>query len=183
MKQSQAWLLQIDSDWAAAEFLSKQAVKHPNLRCQVMAKYQQVAEKSIKVMVAAVNELGTATFTTITSKHIPAAEIRALSGLKRLIDNTSIDHLKNKVLTTEKIKQIDALCRLSPEYPEAGKPFLKNTEYPFNLSETALDDWTAPAVPDTFTEAELQTAYQLVWVLRLQVQRFVSGVGRGSQQK
>ena len=161
MKLSEAWLRQAESDWNAADILARQTIKQPNLRCQVMAKYQQIAEKSIKAMVAAVNELGTANFMTITPKHVPKDEMMALSGLK----------------------QIDALCRLAPEYPKEGEPARKNTEYPFHISDTALEEWTAPAIPDTFTEQELQSARELVWILRRHVQRFVSSVRLGPQSR
>ena len=179
MKQSEAWLLQIQSDFEAAEFLFKKAAMQPHLRCQVMAKYQQVAEKSVKAMVAAVNDLGTANFMTVTGDHVPVKEIDALTGLRRLIDNKSAEYLRNEVFTDNINKQIIALCQMAPHYPGKGEPFSKNTEYPFNPSVTDMSDWTAPSAPDIFTAKELQDTHDLIWVLWGHSKQFISAVQRG----
>ncbi len=178
VRQSEAWLLQIASDFAAAELLFQNMQTNPVLRCQALAKYQQVVEKSVKAMVPAVEELGIR-FMTVTRDHVPAKEIDALLSLRQAIRNTAADYLAEKVLTRRRKSQILALCRLAPQYPVPGQAFLKNTEYPFNSSEFDLTIWTAPAAMSEFSEEEVQAARELAWTLMRHVKKFVSSVRRG----
>jgi len=71
MKQSSAWIVQVESDFAVAEILFQKT--DATTYCQAIAKYQQTVEKSVKAMVAAVNDLGSDL--TVTASHLPTNEI------------------------------------------------------------------------------------------------------------
>jgi hypothetical protein len=169
MTQSSAWLLQIHSDSIAA----KRVLRHndPSTFCQAVAKYQQVVEKSIKAMVAVVLELGIE-FTTINSNHKPYKEMQALTNLARVIDSGSVEFIRNTFTVTRQA-DIEELCDLAPNYPEPGKPFLRNTEYPYN---DAQGRWTAPAANDSFGLKDVKRFYELAWVLHVRATKFAQSV-------
>lgn len=148
MKQSEAWVVQVKSDFAAAEKFFQE--NNPATYCQAIAKYQQVVEKSVKAMVAAVNDLGSNL--TITKSHLPIKEIDALLALRRVIDNASVDRLSRTFKTHR--KAVEGLCRLAPQWPEDNISFVRNTEYPFQIEGR----WTAPAVQGSFTPQEMKSA-------------------------
>lgn len=170
MKQSEAWIIQVKSDFAAAEklYVDGQDVTY----CQAIAKYQQTVEKSVKAMVAAVEDLGVPFF-SITPSHLPGEEISALLRLRRAIDNTSIEVLAD--LFRRHRSGVENLCYLAPKWPERGQPFLRNTEYPFETE----DGWNAPAVPGTFSRDEVRSARQTAWVFHRKAIDFVRLVKRG----
>ncbi len=91
MKQSEAWLAQVQSDFAAGKRVFVEGDK--TTYCQSIAKYQQTVEKAVKAMVAAVNDLGIA-FMALQTYHMPDREIEALLRLRNAIDNDSIKTLK-----------------------------------------------------------------------------------------
>jgi len=144
MKQSEAWLVQAAADLVAGEklFQKDDATSY----CQAIAKYQQTVEKSVKAMVAAVNELGSEL--TVTPSHVPTKEIDALLILRNAIDNASVRRLA-KTFEMHR-KAVEDLCRLAPRWPDDGKNFARNTEYPFLLD----GKWTAPVVQGSFTLQE-----------------------------
>lgn len=144
MKQSSAWIVQVESDFAVAEILFQKT--DATTYCQAIAKYQQTVEKSVKAMVAAVNDLGSDL--TVTASHLPTNEIDSLLRLRRVIDNVSVDRLAR--IFKQHRAAIEGLCSLAPKWPEDGKSFARNTEYPFLVADT----WTAPAVEGTFTLQE-----------------------------
>ena len=148
MKQSGAWLVQAAADMSAGEKLFQQ--DDPTSYCQAIAKYQQTVEKSIKAMVAAVNDLGSNL--AITPHHMPIAEIDGLLSLRRAIDNASVRRLA-RIFELHR-NPVEELCRLAPRWPEDGKDFARNTEYPFLRD----GEWTAPAVQGSFTLQEAKRA-------------------------
>jgi len=172
MKQSEAWLTQAKSDHDAVQrVLVKQ---EPATYCQAIAKCQQAVEKSIKAMVAAVNELGVEFF-TITASHSLTEEIKALQTLRRAIDNTSVDRL-TRVFTQKRLRLIQEISALAPRFPRGEEAFVRNTEYPYAL---ASGGWTAPAAKDGFTEDEVNRYQSLARELYQNVSRFVSAVRLG----
>ena len=144
MKQATAWIVQIESDFAAAEllFVKTNAATY----CQAISKYQQTVEKSVKAMVAAVNDLGSDL--TVTASHLPVSEIDGLLRLRKVIDNASVNRLA-KIFNQHRAA-VESLCRLAPRWPDDGKSFARNTEYPFRIE----DRWTAPAVEGSFAYQE-----------------------------
>jgi HEPN domain-containing protein len=81
MKQSEAWVLQAKSDFAAAQAVFND-VDEPTY-CQAIAKYQQVTEKSIKGMIAALNEQGTINIHISTTQHKVYREMNELNSSRR----------------------------------------------------------------------------------------------------
>ena len=172
MKQSEAWLRQARSDYDAAQrVIVKQ---NSTTYCHAVAKYQQCVEKSIKAMVAAVNELGVEFF-TITASHAPDKEIRMLQNLKRAIDNTSVNQIA-RVFSEKRLLLIDEISRLAPRYPRVGEVFTRNTEYPYTLPS---GEWMAPAAPNAFTEEEVNRYQSLAREIYQNVSRFVGAVKLG----
>lgn len=170
MKQSEAWVLQVESDFAAAERVF--VTEDPSTYCQAIAKYQQSVEKSVKAMVAAVNDLGIQ-FTSVTPSHLPTDEIGALLRLRRAIDNASVDSLAR--MFARHRQGVENLCRLAPKWPEKGQRFPRNTEYPFQVDGT---EWRAPAAVDSFTQMEVNNARKTAWAFHNNAIDFVHGVRR-----
>jgi len=148
MKQSAAWVVQFRSDFAAAELLLQKA--DATTYCQAISKYQQTVEKSVKAMVAAVNDLGSDL--TVTASHLPVTEIDSLLQLRRVIDNVSVDRLA-QIFRQHRLA-VEGLCKLAPKWPEDGQSFARNTEYPFVID----GKWSAPAVDGAFTLQETVNA-------------------------
>ncbi len=169
MKQSAAWIVQVESDFAAAEKLFQR--NDATTYCQAISKYQQTVEKSIKAMVAAVNDLGSDL--TVTASHLPIAEIDSLLQVRRVIDNVSVDRLA-KIFKDHRVA-VENLCRLAPKWPEDGKSFARNTEYPFVLNE----EWTAPAVEKSFTLQETVNAQSTAKAFHKAAITFVEAVKLG----
>jgi hypothetical protein len=176
MNQSEAWIVQIQSDFAAADLLRDASSRRPELICQAVAKYQQAAEKSIKAMVSAIVDLGI-TFTTVSKDHVPSKEMSALSTIRGAIDKTSTDHIA-RILSDKNKAAIHDLCMLAPKFPAPGQPFPRNTEYPFEI----MGGWSAPAQGGVFTVEDLNRARDIVWPLQFNVIRFASAVRRGRRQ-
>ena len=164
MKQSEAWIIQVRSDFNAAERLLIEA--ESKTYCQAISKYQQTVEKSVKAMVAAVNDLGIL-FMTITPSHLPDKEIKALRSLRRAID--ILDRMFERHSS-----EIERLCKLAPHWPDDGKTFLRNTEYPFSQGT----EWIAPAEDGVFTIQEVKLARDTAWVFHRNAINFVQSVRR-----
>ena len=170
MRQSKAWIVQIRSDFAAGDQVYLVAAS--STYCQAIAKYQQTVEKSVKAMVAAVNDLGIE-FTTITPSHLPSQEITALLLLRRAIDNASVEALAR--LFGRYRKEVESLCHLAPRWPEKGQPFILNTEYPYQVP----NGWSAPAVADTFREKDVANARRTAWAFHHKAIDFTQAVRLG----
>lgn len=173
MKQSEAWLAQAAADLAAGEKLFEQV--DPTSYCQAIAKYQQTVEKSVKAMVAAVNDLGSNL--AITTNHQPITEIDGLLALRRVIDNASTQHLA-RIFGLHR-QAIEELCRFAPRWPEDGINFARNTEYPFLLDAK----WTAPVVAGSFTLQETKRAQLTARAIRKAADDFAVGVNLGPSRR
>ncbi len=174
MNQSQAWLRQAKADYDAAYRVVDR--QDASTYCQAIAKYQQSVEKSIKGMVAAVNDLGVS-FHTITELHSLDKEIKALQTLRWAIDNTSVERI-TRVFSKKRLNLIQEITALAPHYPRDGKTFVRNTEYPFTL---ASGEWTAPASEGVFTMDEVNRYQSLARELYQNISSFTSGVRLGRQ--
>lgn len=174
MKQSEAWILQARSDLAAAQVVFKEG--DASTYCQALAKYQQATEKSVKGMVAALNELGVSQI-SISGNHNLEHEMNALDAVRRKkpnLDNSSVNVI-NRTLKGYKT-DILALSVLAPKLPKPGLVYPRNTEYPFN--DASPEGWTAPATPGTYTFEEVRKAHRLAWPLHQIAARFASSLRR-----
>jgi hypothetical protein len=176
MRQSEAWVLQAKSDLAAARRVLRE--DDPTTFCQAIAKYQQVVEKSVKAMIAAINELGVAgTILTISGRHTLEHEVNQLDGLRRKkpgLDDASVDVI-DRLLTRHK-NAIGRLCSLAPKLPGAGSAYPVNTEYPFN--DASPGGGTAPAAPETCVLRDVLEAQKRAWPLHHSAARFASSLRR-----
>ncbi len=170
MRQSDAWIEQVRSDYAAS--IKVRDDKDASTYCQAIAKYQQVAEKSVKALTAAINDLGVPV--AISRSHNPGLELDALRRTPHAVLVEDIE----KILTAKMHESIRELCSLAPRFPRAGDAHVRNTEYPFNPDPATLDDWTAPASVGSFTLAEAESYRRLIWVLRSRVEKFVGTTRR-----
>lgn len=173
MKQSEAWVLQAKSDLAAAQAVLKEG--DVSTFCQALAKYQQVTEKSVKGMVAALNELGISQ-PSISGNHNLAHEMNGLDAVRRKrpdLDDTSIGMI-DRLLRGHKT-DVMWLSALAPSGPK-GQVYPKNTEYPFN--DASAGGWTAPAASDVYALAEVKRAHSLAWPLHQIAARFASSLRR-----
>lgn len=178
MKQSTAWILQARSDLVAAQAVHKEG--DASTYCQALAKYQQVTEKSVKGMVAALVELGIPQV-SISGSHTLKHEMNGLDVLRRRrrdIDTASLTTI-DQLFRSYKI-EIEWLCLLAPSGPR-GLVYPRNTEYPF--SDSSAEGWTAPAAPSSFSFSEFNRAHSLAWPLQPKAARFVSLLRRGRQME
>lgn len=174
MKQSEAWVVQIKSDFLAAEILLEKSASDQSLICQAYGKYQQTVEKSVKALVSGILDQGVK-FTSITRDHIPEKELAALRNLRRGVDNTSVKRL-NRILTEKNCKSIKELCALAPKFPLPGLSFVRNTEYPFESASV----WIAPASEGIFTLEQTRKTRTFAWVFHRNTIEFVFAVRRGT---
>lgn len=174
MKQSEAWVLQAKSDLAAAQAVLKES--DASIYCQALAKCQQATEKSVKGMIAALNELGISQ-ATISGTHTLEHEMNGLDAVRRKrpdLDSTSVG-VVDRMLRGYK-SDIIRLSLLAPRLPKSGLAYPRNTEYPFN--NASAEGWTAPAAPGAFTFEEVRRAQRLAWPLHQVAVRFTSSIRR-----
>lgn len=169
--------MQAKSDLSAA--LAVHKPEDASTYCQALAKYQQVTEKSIKGIVAALAEIGIPQ-ATISGSHKLEHEMNALDAIRRKksgIDRVSLGTI-DQILRSYK-SDIIWLSLLAPSGLK-GAIYPKNTEYPFG--DLMLDEWTAPADPDAFTVNEVKRAHSLAWPLQPKAAQFVSALRRVKQK-
>lgn len=166
--------MQAKSDLDAAKAVRKDS--EFSTYCQALAKYQQVTEKSVKSMIAALNEAGFLQV-SISGNHALEHEINGLDALRRKkpgIDNASLEAI-DKILKSYRSK-IALLSSLAPSGPK-GSVYPRNTEYPFH-ADAALNNWTAPAAEGTYTLVEVTEAHKMVWPLHHLAAKFTSSLRR-----
>lgn len=166
MKESEAWIVQVKSDFATAEMLFVETQAH--LYCQAIAKYQQVVEKSVKAMVASVKDAGVP-INPVTRSHSLIREIQSLKFLRRA-DNASIEAIAR--LFAQYQSAIEDVSRLAPAWPQPGQLFPRNTEYPFEVA----GGWSAPAEAGVFTWAEVREVRETAWVIHRRAVKFAQAV-------
>lgn len=165
--------MQAKSDLVAAKDVQNE--NDASTYCQALAKYQQCTEKSIKGMIAALNELGVSQ-PSISGNHALQHEINGLDALRRSksnLDSASVG-VVDRVVKGYKADIIQ-LCSLAPSGPKY-QVYYKNTEYPFN--DASAEGWTASAVPGTYTWEEVKKAHQITWPLHQIAAKFASSLRR-----
>lgn len=145
------WISQADSDRLGATRVYDPA--DHRTWCQAIAKHQQVVEKSIKAVAAAVRDAGIQSVQIKLYYKHPVDEM--ITALRRPIgpkDRKAIQAPIATLLSEFNRAEIRALSDLAPKKPDAGVLHAKNTEYPY---ETATGVWTTPALVGAFTTQEV----------------------------
>ncbi len=182
MKQSKAWLEQAKSDWIAAQAMQvvpdDKDYKKASSYCQAIAKYQQVTEKSIKGMIAALNKQGIVNIRISTTQHKVTHEMNALAASRRNGMRSADKNWVEKIDSGLKKRKedIEWLSNLAPSGQKEDGTFVKNTEYPFN--DSSPGGWTAPAALGIYSSADVTRAYNLAQKLLKQASSFISAMDR-----
>lgn len=143
MLQSDAWLEQARSDYAAAERLYQCA--DSSLYCHVIAKIQQCIEKTVKGLAALLlrAQIGrghdVSRYLTLFNRGPHARRDR---GLQSTI---------NRVFDQEVRSVIEKLDQVFPRWPAPGQDFIRNTEYPFQANA----GWKCPSAEGVFLKTEV----------------------------
>jgi HEPN domain-containing protein len=151
------WVSQADSDRLAANRLYDKA-DHRTF-CQTIAKYQQVVEKSVKAIAAAVRDAGIVSLPqTHYYKHPVDKLISALRHHDWSEDDRGIQGRINRLLNDSCCLEVRSLSDLAPRKPSPGSLHARNTEYPY---EIAAGQWTAPALLNSFSIKDVERFGQL----------------------
>ena len=158
---SELWLTQASSDLAVLIRLldaARDDAAQTRLRCQAIAKAQQVAERAVKgiynllLTQREVQDVAKEVWKDHSPKPIfhglffapPRAARELLDQARAMLSHASIDY-----------DWIVSLCALAP----AGVLDQRNTEYPYLLSDGTT--WTAPAAETSFEDWEVKRYYKL----------------------
>lgn len=125
------WISQADSDrWAASRVFD---TTEPRSYCQVLSKYQQVVEKSIKAIAAGLRDRFIVSI-PIGYGHDVARIASALRRRARPNDPTDIQHHINHLLNEHVLNEIKAIDAIAPRRPPAGALHARNTSTHLNSS-------------------------------------------------
>jgi len=144
---AELWLLQAESDRLCAQKVWDQT--DHRTYCQTLAKYQQMVEKSVKAVFAAMKDFGIVGLPNMGYNHDLAKLLDALSRMPKAQENKNLQMKVDGLLTHYHRGEIDAITQLAPKRPaQPGDLHRINTEYPY---ETAAGIWKAPASHDAFS--------------------------------
>jgi len=144
------WLNQAHSDFDAAT--RSLDLKDHGSFCQAIAKHQQVVEKSVKAVAAALGPAGFR-FIRIGYSHKLQAIISLLFHLPTGKDGSGIVAQIRNLLSDHDRAEIVALSSLAPAMPPPGRLASKNTEYPFQKPDGS---WVAPCDDGAFSSREVE---------------------------
>lgn len=145
-----AWLKQAGSDLAMASRCYNS--DDDQTSCHAVAKHQQAVEKSIKAIIAALNDRGVLKVPT-GFKHDVERLVSALIHLPHAGGNKNIQNRINGLLNEHHRSEIKAICALAPKKPIAGQLARRNTEYPYQNQDAT---WRAPADTDSFGRKDVE---------------------------
>jgi hypothetical protein len=148
MTEAEAWLAQVESDFAAAQSVFQ--IADPSTYCQSISKYQQVVEKSINVIDAVLREQGVF-LGRVRPEHYPLKMINRLVRLPLRQDPDLAANMQR--IFTRWGADIHDLCLFAPKLPPVGQRYQQNTEYPYQNEDGT---WTAPSAPASFSLAQVQ---------------------------
>ncbi len=140
-----AWLRQAQSDLHSAE--RGFANENP---CQLIARYQQVVEKSAKAIADALFDRAVLP-NQIRVGHDVDRLVSAVISPPRRRANRSIQLQIAGLLNESRRGEIKAICQLAPRRAAPGQLESRNTEYPY---QNADGTWRAPADPGSFSGAD-----------------------------
>lgn len=153
MNESLAWLQQAIADREAAEREYAAVVQsRSRVWCHAVAKYQQIVEKAVKAIVAALQEAGFWRGPPIGFVHGVERHMLFLIRLPRPGSQKSVQRRLVRLFDANTRSAIRSLEALAPHAPPPGDPLPRNTEYPFNDAEGA---WTFPANSGEFSREEV----------------------------
>lgn len=147
------WLMQAQSDLDSAVRAFDE--ENASTYCHALAKYQQVVEKSIKGVVAALHDAGTLS----RGPSYTHGLVDEINILKRLPHNPKKGSGKDLVsrikrfLDIEIRNELKAISDLAPRKPASGELEPRNTEYPYQRPDGT---WLAPADPNAFRREEVE---------------------------
>ena len=144
------WLDQAHSDLRASELIFNPS-DHGSF-CQTVAKHQQVVEKSVKAVAAALRTSGR-NIHPIGFSHSLDSIISAIFNLPHRKDVSGILNRVRILLDEHTRGEIAALIALAPKRPAPGQLALKNTEYPFQKPD---GKWIAPCHERVFVASEVR---------------------------
>ena len=144
------WLNQAHSDLDAARRLFD--TDDDSSFCQAISKYQQVVEKSVKAMAAAVRDAGISPINTGFAHEVEKI-VSALVFLPRGKAPTDIRNRISGLLHEGHRSEIRALCALAPKRPGPGELARRNTEYPFQRPDGS---WIAPHESGAFELSDVE---------------------------
>ncbi len=165
------WISQADSDRWALNRVSDST--EPRSFCQAVSKCQQIVEKSIKAIAAALRDRFIVSI-PIGYTHDVARIASALRRPARPNDATDIQHHINRLLTEFTINEIKQLDAMAPRRPPPGSLHARNSEYPFEL---LAGDWTTPAL-GAFTDQEVRRFQELAERVYGRAKEIVSALRR-----
>jgi HEPN domain-containing protein len=143
------WLNQAHSDLAAARRIFD--VDDESSFCQSIAKYQQIVEKSVKAVAAAVRDAGISAISTGFTHEVEKI-VSALVLLPRDRGPKDIKGQIKALLNEGRRSEIRALCALAPKRPGPGELARRNTEYPYQRPDGS---WIAPHESGAFTISDV----------------------------
>jgi hypothetical protein len=173
MRAFEAWLLQADSDVAAATRVFVQ--EDHSTYCQSIAKCQQTVEKSVKGLVEVMGEAGLVTnaWQMVGWKHPVERLVSFLVGrtpdqgvyvnIRMLFDNN----------TQSGIRLLDSFVPRKP--PDGQPPFARNTEYPFDGLQ---ENFRAPAEHNAFDLVETKRCQDVAKTVHVGCRKIASFVRR-----
>jgi hypothetical protein len=145
-------LLQAESDRLCAQKVWD--LRDHRLFCQLIAKYQQMVEKSVKAVLASIKDFGIIGLPNMGYSHDLAKLIDSLSRLPKSHSTQDIQQKVDGLLTHYHRHEIAAISQLAPKRPSTpGELHRLNTEYPF---ESAAGIWTVPASAEAFSVSQVE---------------------------
>jgi HEPN domain-containing protein len=167
-----AWLRQAGSDLAAAKLCYIPTDEQTS--CHAVAKHQQAVEKSIKGIVAGLNDTGVLKVHT-GFNHDVERLVSALVHLPHAAGNKDIQNRINGLLNEHHRSEIRAICALAPKRPIAGELARRNTEYPYQNQDAT---WRAPADKESFGPKDAERFRRIAHNLYEGASRVVSAMYR-----
>jgi hypothetical protein len=150
-----AWLRQAGSDLSIG-LLSYDPAEDATM-CQAIAKHQQAVEKSVKAIVAGLNDLGIIRSSTGYSHDVEWL-VSILVHLPHQAKNKHIQRMIRGLLNEHHRSEIKAICLLAPKKPDPGQLARRNTEYPY---QNADGTWRAPVDEGSFVEKDVERYRQV----------------------
>ncbi len=166
------WLNQALSDHHAATRLLD--VEDCATYCQAISKYQQVVEKSVKAIVAAVRDVGIRAINT-GYMHEVEKLVSALVLLPKAKGPTNLKDQIKALLNEGRRGEIRALCALAPKRPGPGELARRNTEYPFQRPDGS---WIAPHEEGAFDLSDVERFRSLASRIIEGAAKIISAVDR-----
>jgi hypothetical protein len=167
-----AWLRQAASDLKTADKCYD--ASDGSTACHALAKHQQTVEKSIKAILAALNDRGMSGVPTGFSHEVERL-VSALIHLPHTPGNKDIQNRINGLLNEHHRREVRAICALAPKRSARGQLARRNTEYPYQNKD---GNWRAPVDKNSFDSNDVQRFRRIAHALLTGSSRIVSALYR-----